>query len=179
MVDEDWGRLEKPPAFAARYPSSMHFCFGHIIAQLDQWCRIEAPGELVAPVFDEDMEPKAANAIFEEYKANPRNPNLIASLTWGNDKRHPMIQAADLVVGELREFWFDRVYPVIGGPEFSFPIEMRAALSGKAFSDSGLWDLRSLQVAVRDFVETGDPFGEPDVGTRTVQDGRRIRPEEA
>ncbi len=163
VIDDDWNALDKPPAFANRFPSVLHFCFEHVIWQLSAWGKVNAAGELIAPVFDDDMSPSAANAIYEEYKASALHPNLIASITWASSGVHRMIETADLAAGELQQSWFDREFPKdTSRSELQRLAETKpqfhAAISGKSYSDSGLWALDSLQRAVVDLEERGDAF---------------------
>lgn len=152
VVDEDWNNLKKPPGFSARFPTSLHFAFEHVVYQLCEWGKLKAEGETIAPVFDDDMSPAAANAIYEEYKTSEHHPGVMSSMTWASAGQHRMIETADLAASEMQRFWFDREYPG-EGRQIDIAPQMRTAMSGKAFSDSGLWDGLSLQVAVKDFVE--------------------------
>lgn len=159
VVDEDWNGLVKPPAFAARFPTSLHFCFEHIVWQLSAWGKANAPGEHIAPVFDDDMSPGPANAIYEGYRASRHHPNLIGSLTWASAGVHRMIETADLAAGELQAHGFESEYHKEGAPVIHLPrTPMRNAVSGKSFSDSGRWTMAPLKTAVLDFEERGDAF---------------------
>lgn len=160
VMTADWAAIEKPPAFAARYPLAYHFCFDHILFQLSQWCRSQAPGEHVGTVFDQDVagaNKAAADAIFDTYLANPRHPNLTQGLTWSNDRAAPMLQTADLLAGVARKYWFDVEYPrdpaswLIESHELD--IAQGVGLVG------GVFDAAALKIAIDDFVASGEPFG--------------------
>ena len=74
-----------------------------------------------------------------------------------------MIETADLAAGELQQSWFDREFPKdTSRSELQRLAETKpqfhAAISGKSYSDSGLWALDSLQRAVVDLEERGDAF---------------------
>jgi hypothetical protein len=176
VVQEDWDAVKKPLAFATHFPTIYHFCFEHILVQLSWFGRDFAPGEPIAPFFDEDVSPESVKHISDAYIKSSLYPNLAQSITWGNSYGHVLLQAADLVAGEMRRYWFDRKFPIQGtvvAPERRF--ELNLAASGKNFRDSGLWQKGNIEVAVLDFESHGDAFFLPHLSRASIY-GREPAP---
>ncbi|MEJ0058171.1 MAG: hypothetical protein WDM79_00570 [Terricaulis sp.] len=155
VVDHDWEKLAKPRAFSARFPTTRHFCFEHVLSQLSVWAKEEKQNAPFEIVFDNDMERTASEAIYAEYQGARTHPNFSCPLKWADSGRFPMIEAADLAAGELQVYW------LAFEPTWTYhkaPPQFGAALGGKGLSECGLWASESLPVAVADFHANGDAF---------------------
>lgn len=155
VVDNDWDKLEKPEAFSARFPTTRHFCFEHVLSQLSVWSKGQELDEQFELVFDDDMERAAAEAIYAEYERSSIHPAITRPLKRAQAGRLPMIEVADLAAGELQSYW------LAFEPTWTYhkaPPQFGAALGGKGSSECGLWAGDSLPVAVADFENTGDAF---------------------
>lgn len=99
VIDHDWDALAKPKSFSTRFSSSRHFCFEHVLSQLSVWCKDEARSDQLDLVFDDDMAPGAAEAIYAEYEWSSLHPNLARPMKWARSSSHFGIEVADLVAG--------------------------------------------------------------------------------
>ena len=68
VVDAEWASLDASPGFCARYPTPYQFIFHDVIWQLSRWGRNHARGEMIAPIFDMDADPRTVQPIFDELK---------------------------------------------------------------------------------------------------------------
>ncbi len=160
VVVEDWAALDASPAFRTRYPSPYQFMFHDVLWQLSRWGMRHAKGEMIAPVFDVDTDPRSVQPICDELRQNRFYENLVVPVTFGSRKSYVPIQAADILAGEAQLHWLDREYPREGSSPFaSFRNIFVNALEGPG--QGGLWTPDTLKRAVAAFDEAGDPFNWP------------------
>ena len=157
VLDEEWQEFEASDAFRRRYPTPYQFLFQDIIWRLAKWANYHAPGEMVAPIFDLDADPRSVDPIYAALKTSPAYDNLVPSVTWGSRKKYVPLQAADIIAGEMQLHWFNREYPDDPAPKFP---EFRNLLVYATPNGSvgGLWTDSTLKTAAEFFDLHGDPF---------------------
>jgi hypothetical protein len=156
LLDEEWSALAPSPAFRARYPTPYQFLFHDILWQLGAWRHQHARGEMVAPVFDVDADPRSVRPILDSVRSSPLYEDLVAGVTFGSRRVFVPLQAADIIAGEMQRHWFEREYPA---DDDAFPgfrnLLLFAVPRG---SVGGLWTPATLQRAMDTFDRIGDPF---------------------
>lgn len=153
LVDDDWTALEASATFRERYPSPYQFIFQDVLHNLAEWGRHHAPGEMIAPIFDMDADPRSVQAIYDGLKTSPLYERLAASVTWGSRKQYVPIQAADLLAGEMQRDWFHVEYD----PAYLGVRNLLTYASPKG-TKGGLWTPQTLARASAAFDLNGDPF---------------------
>jgi hypothetical protein len=101
--DEDWTSPRRE-LDAARYPEPYHLCLSLLLDILSTHMKLEFPGDTVHIIADSDTgKAQAALTIVEDHRGASGSP--IVSFEFGDRRKFPRLQCADLFAGEERKAW--------------------------------------------------------------------------
>lgn len=117
--EDDWNQVIKSPEDLARFPKPYYFCLDLLFHILSQHMTLQFADDSVAAVFDSDVKPDdAIQAIVDRWKAADRQQ--LATVTFADKIKFPMLQCADLYAGVERKSWLGRDWGDMPNPQPNF-----------------------------------------------------------